>query len=164
VVPSLGAHSDVVRQNAEAPFAATSTRVDRHRRDRDHRYPGMAGDPHPDCIRDAERATIDDRLVTYLLNPAHERGQHKARVFNALGYTATNSHELTAHLRSQLPTVPAAFRKENGWGGENWEARIELPTSSGTVSLRTFWELRPGTPPKFLTAHPPKRSRQEQQR
>jgi hypothetical protein len=119
----------------------------------------VTDESHPNCIRDAEKATVDDRVVRYLLNPEHERGQHKARVFNALGYTETNSHELTAVLLGQLPAVPASFSRDNGWGGENWEVRIALPTSSGTVDVRTFWELRPGTPPKFLTAHPPRRRR-----
>jgi hypothetical protein len=118
----------------------------------------MSEDLHPKRIPGSESATIgDNRIVSYLLNESHERGKHKARVFNALGYSTANAGEFEAAILSQVAAVEGQFQKDNGWGGENWQAIVRLPTASGTaVDLRTYWEVRPNEPPKFLTAHPPR--------
>lgn len=59
--------------------------------------------PHP------ERAHIDPgKLVGYCLNPAHEDGQHKARVFQAaFGMTAADEPELRTALLEAVRTRDA---------------------------------------------------------
>jgi hypothetical protein len=59
-------------------------------------------------------------------------------------------------ILEQLPSVEGQFKKDNGWGGQNWEAVVNLPTTRGVLELRTYWEVRPGQPTKLLTAPPPK--------
>ncbi len=53
-------------------------------------------------LPDAEKADIPrDKLADYVLNPEHETGRHKARVFrSALGFTAENWED----LRDQIAT------------------------------------------------------------
>ena len=46
-------------------------------------------------IPNAERAVVDIRkLRDYCLNPAHDEGKHKARLFVALGMTANDAEDL----------------------------------------------------------------------
>jgi hypothetical protein len=52
--------------------------------------------------------------------------------------------------------VEGKFQNDNGWGGQNWEAIVRLPVATGTVELKTYWEVRPDAPPKFSIAHPPR--------
>jgi hypothetical protein len=49
------------------------------------------------------------KLTEYCLNPDHERGKHKARVFAALGFSAENAGELR-RLFWQRPPVPTRSR------------------------------------------------------
>jgi hypothetical protein len=123
-----------------------------------HRHDPLAlpDELHPRRIPGSETASIGDRIVAYLFNENHEKGKHKARVFRALGYTAANSGDFEAVILRQLPEVEGQFKKDNGWGGQNWEAVVNLPTTRGVLELRTYWEVRPGQPTKFLTAPPPK--------
>jgi hypothetical protein len=112
---------------------------------------------HPNRIPGSESATVgDDRIVTYVLNEEHPKGKHKARVFKALGYTSANADVFTEVILSQVATVEGEFKKDNKYGGENWEAVVQLPTTTGEVDLPTYWEVRPGKPPKFLSVRPPK--------
>jgi hypothetical protein len=111
---------------------------------------------HPKRIPGAEKATVDDRVTTYLLNEQHEKGKHKAYVFKTLGYSTANAQELESILLTEVAKVEGRYSRENGFGGENWKAIVRLPTNRGTLDLPTFWEVRPGAPPKFLSAHPPK--------
>jgi hypothetical protein len=120
--------------------------------------PRVTEEFHPHRIPGAESATVgDDRIVSYLLNEEHEIGKHKARVFKALGYTTENAGDFEAVILDQVPTVEGRFSRANGHGGENWEATVQLPTTTGgAVEMRTYWEVKPGDPPRFLTAKPPK--------
>lgn len=117
----------------------------------------MSDELHPNRIPGSESATVgDNRIISYLFNENHERGKHKARVFRALGYSTANASDFEAAILSQVASVEGQFQKDNGWGGQNWQAIVRLPTTGGTVELRTYWEVRPDAPPKFLTAHPPR--------
>lgn len=57
----------------------------------------------------AERAVVDIRkLRDYCLNPMHDEGQHKARVFaTALGMTADDAEDLRVFLLQAVQTSDA---------------------------------------------------------
>jgi len=57
----------------------------------------------------AERAVVDIRkLRDYCLNPMHDEGQHKARVFaTALGMTADDAEDLRVFLLQAVKTSDA---------------------------------------------------------
>ena len=51
-------------------------------------------------IPNAERAVVEIRkLRDYCLNPQHDEGKHKARLFAAIGITAQEAEELQSMLR-----------------------------------------------------------------
>jgi hypothetical protein len=58
-------------------------------------------------IPNAERAVVDIRkLRDYCLNPLHDEGQHKARMFaTALGLTAEDAEALQALLLQAVKTA-----------------------------------------------------------
>jgi len=63
-------------------------------------------------IPNAERAVVDIRkLRDYCLNPMHDEGQHKARLFvAALGITADDAEDLRVLLLQAVKTSDAQFR------------------------------------------------------
>lgn len=106
-------------------------------------------------IPGAEDAWADDAKFTeYLLNFDHLEGRAKAALFERIGFSRANWRELRDEILRTLPHVKGTLRKENSGGGQNWEALMQIHGSRGTVLLRTFWEVRPNEPPKFLTAYP----------
>lgn len=42
----------------------------------------------------------------------------------------------------------------NAGGWENWAARIVLPGPERPAEVETIWEVRPGRPPRLVTAFP----------
>ena len=66
----------------------------------------------------AERAVVDIRkLRDYCLNPMHDEGQHKARVFAAaLGMTANDAEELRDFLLQAVKTTDAQLGRRDAYG------------------------------------------------
>lgn len=60
-------------------------------------------------VPNAERAVVDiHKLRDYCLNPLHDEGKHKARLFAAaLGMTADNAEELRDTLLEAVKTYDA---------------------------------------------------------
>ena len=69
-------------------------------------------------IPHAERAVVDIRkLRDYCLNPRHDEGQHKARLFaTALGMTAEDAEDLRALLLQAVKTVDAQVGRRDAYG------------------------------------------------
>lgn len=94
--------------------------------------------PNPD------RAIVDIvKLRDYCLNPGHEQGRHKARVFaSALGLTAADAGWLRDRL---LDAVHAdAFPAGTTQYGPIYMIDFELRTSSGKATVRSGWIVRTG--------------------
>ncbi len=106
-------------------------------------------------LPDAEASIVEiEKLRDYCLNPAHPRGQHKARVFQSrLGMTAAHAEELRAAL------IDAAL-KENATPGDSdqYGARyiidFELRHGERTAQTPSCWIILSGEiAPRFVTCY-----------
>lgn len=60
---------------------------------------------------------VNEKLVTYSLNPDHDTGKHKAIVFqSALGYNLDNANDLEESIRAGLKRFRAIPNGDNGHG------------------------------------------------
>ena len=83
-------------------------------------------------IPNAERAIVDIRkLRDYCLNPQHNRGKHKARLFTSLlGMNANDAEELRNALLAAAKTQDAQLGETDAYGQRytldftlNWRGR-----------------------------------------
>ncbi len=103
-----------------------------------------------------ENAVVPESKITkYLLAPTHREGRNKARVFTALGFTASDWGTLArALLRHDSEHEDSPF-------GTRYtvEGAMASPASS-TPFVRAVWFIATGdTVPKFVTAYPRERKR-----
>jgi len=103
-----------------------------------------------------EQATIPKAKITkYLLSTTHRRGRNKARVFMALGFTASDWHALETAL--QRHTAEHEVRKiEDSQFGTRYTVEGPIQTPNGrTPTIRSVWFIERGeTVPRFVTAYP----------
>ncbi|RZS53014.1 DUF6883 domain-containing protein [Sphaerotilus mobilis] len=99
--------------------------------------------PHPDALPNHDRAVIPEaKLSAYALNPDHEVGRHKARVFHAvLGMDQAQARQLETAIRDGLPQVPAT-RKHADQHGQRYVADVPVTGPAGTAMVRTCWIVR----------------------
>lgn len=94
-------------------------------------------------LPNAERAFVDiAKLRDYSLNPAHEKGKHKARVFRAaLGFTEADAERLRqividAVLNSAaMPGAPTPY-------GKRFIVDFQVTGLNGPVTIRSAWIVR----------------------
>lgn len=106
-------------------------------------------------LPNAERAVVEvEKLRDYSLNPNHDRGKHKARVFrSALGFTRADAERLR-HL-----VLSAARTEEAKAGsllphGQMYTVDFDTQGLSGTVTIRTGWIVATGTDfPRLVTCY-----------
>ena len=72
-----------------------------------------------DRLPRADQAVVPrEKLERYLLNPEHEVGRHKARVFaSALGIRQRDWEYLRDQLRSAVVNAPVSSARGTPWGG-----------------------------------------------
>lgn len=94
-------------------------------------------------LPNAERAFVDiTKLRDYSLNPNHDKGKHKARVFqSALGFTASDAERL------QELVMEAALNCVSSPGegtpyGQRFVVDFEVAGLSGAVTIRSAWIVR----------------------
>jgi len=107
-----------------------------------------------DSLARAAEATIADaKLRDYVLNPASERGSHKARLFaSILGFTQDNAEALRDAILQALPGAPAVPRLIDEHGAR-FQVDVEVTGPKGRGVIRTGWIIRkPGAAPSFITA------------
>ncbi|GIK55307.1 MAG: hypothetical protein HND44_12860 [Chloroflexi bacterium] len=94
-------------------------------------------------IPNAEHAIVDIRkLRDYVLDPTHERGKHKARVFAAtFDLTANDAEALQEYLLGIVQTHEAQTAVEGDYGQIY---RIDLPFAWNdiTENVRITWIIR----------------------
>ncbi len=103
-----------------------------------------------------ERAVIaSDKLVEYLLNPAHKRGGTKARLLARFGYTVQNWGQLETDIRNYHLDADVAVTRQTSYG-MRYEIHAPLQTPSGqALTLRTIWQIDEGTDfPRLITLFP----------
>ena len=94
-------------------------------------------------LPNAGHAVVDIRkLRDYCLNPWHEDGKHKARVFaSALGLGETDAEWLRDQLLGAVRTQPATLVAETRFGSLYVvESLVETP--AGSAVIRSGWIVR----------------------
>jgi len=94
-------------------------------------------------LPNAENAVVDlQKLTDYCLNPEHERGKHKARVFAAkCGVTVEHAELLRQALLEGAWQGEAIATKNDAYGQRYViEWTVEGPT--GTAGIRAAWIVR----------------------
>jgi hypothetical protein len=107
-------------------------------------------------LPNAHLAIVDrEKIVDYLLNPAHPDNGGKAKFFLGHGFTAEQWQDFAEALRRLAGSFPVIERVESQHGVKYIViGRIE--TASGrSPSLRTVWIVDKGTnKPRLVTAYP----------
>ncbi|UBF24581.1 hypothetical protein K9N68_23260 [Kovacikia minuta CCNUW1] len=92
------------------------------------------------------------KLVRYCLNPAHQKGKDKARVFKAvLGITAENADQLYELVR-QAAIEGEVVQQNITPFGEEFKVDWIVPGTEG-IQLQTTWEVAlEATHPRLISA------------
>jgi hypothetical protein len=107
-------------------------------------------------IPNAENAVVDIRkLRDYCLNPEHDDGKHKARLFSSiLGMTADNAEELRQILLKIVKTDSARLGRQDEFGQRyTIDFQVEWQDRSGII--RSGWIIEHNSNiPKLTTCYP----------
>ena len=113
----------------------------------------MAG---ADLLPGADRAVVPrEKLEGYLLDPDHEIGRHKARVFAAaLGIHRGDWEYLRDRLKAGIVAAPVTSVRDTPWG-RLYEAVVRVVGLNGqTRRVMTVWLVPPAEePPRFVTGY-----------
>lgn len=107
-------------------------------------------------IPNAENAIVDIRkLRDYCLNPNHDDGKHKARLFSSmLGITAENAEELRQVLLEVVKTHQAQPGMEDEFG-QRYTLDFTLKWQNRSATLRSGWIIEHhANTPKLTTCYP----------
>ncbi len=104
----------------------------------------------------AENAVVDIRkLRNYCLNPEHDDGKHKARLFSSiLGMTAEDAEELRQILLEVVQTQEVCLGRTDKFG-QRYTLDFRLEWQNRSATLRSGWIVEHGsTIPKLTTCYP----------
>ncbi len=104
----------------------------------------------------AENAVVDIRkLRDYCLNPEHDDGKHKARLFLLrLGMTADHAEELQQILLKMVKTSAVCLGRQDTFG-QRYTLDLSLEWQSRNVILRSGWIIEhDSTIPRLTTCYP----------
>jgi hypothetical protein len=106
-------------------------------------------------VPNAERAVVDIRkLRDYCLNPLHDEGKHKARLFAALGITATEAEELQTILLQVIKTTEAHLGRRDSYG-QRYIVDFPLNWRGKEAVIRSGWIIEHGMEtPRLTTCYP----------
>jgi hypothetical protein len=96
-------------------------------------------------IPNADRAVVDmHKLLDYVLNPTHERGLHKARLFAAVfGLTAADAVAFREY-RLQVVKTHDAQLGDQLRHGQMYRIDLTMTWNSVSENVRTTWIVRQG--------------------
>jgi hypothetical protein len=102
---------------------------------------------HSHALPNYEKAVIlRDKLEGYVLNPTHDEGRHKARVFkSALGFEQSDWEELKRRILDELPYHEAISQGEGLWGRKYLVTLPLTGLNGNTADVETVWLIRPKT-------------------
>lgn len=104
----------------------------------------------------AENATVErEKIVDYLLNPAHPDNAGKAPFFASLGFRRDDWPALAAALRKLAEQGDVAISMDSPHGRKHiLQGRLDTP-SGKTPWVRTIWITDHGREaPRLVTAYP----------
>ena len=106
-------------------------------------------------IPNAERAIVDIRkLREYCLNPLHDEGKHKARLFAAVGITASDAEELRDVLLQVVKTHGAQSGRRDPYG-QRYIIDFPLEWRGKRTLIRSGWIIEHGMDiPRLTTCYP----------
>ena len=107
-------------------------------------------------IPNAENAVVDIRkLHDYCLNPAHDQGKHKARLFSTLlGMTADDAEELREILLEVVRTHEAQLGRRDEYG-QRYTLNFVLEWQNRYTTVRSGWIIEHGFDvPRLTTCYP----------
>jgi hypothetical protein len=106
-------------------------------------------------VPNAERAVVDIRkLRDYCLNPLHDEGKHKARLFAAIGLTANEAEELQAILLQIVKTSEASLGRRDSYG-QRYIIDFPLNWRGKETVIRSGWIIEHGIEtPRLTTCYP----------
>jgi hypothetical protein len=107
-------------------------------------------------IPNAENAVIDIRkLRDYCLNPQHDDGKHKARLFSSiLGMTPDNAEELRQILVEVIQTHEAQLGRRDGFG-QRYTLDFTIEWQNRSATLRSGWIIEHDSEiPRLTTCYP----------
>ena len=109
-----------------------------------------------DVLPRAEQAVVPrEKLEGYLLDPTHEVGRHKSRVFaSALGIHQRDWRYLRDQLKAAVVNVPVAGVNRVPWGVV-YEVVVPVRGLNGqTRDVMTIWLVSDDDePPRFVTGY-----------
>ena len=104
----------------------------------------------------ADRAVVPrEKLEGYILNPRHEIGRHKARVFAAsLGIHQSDWAYLRGQLEEGVVVAPVGSWRETTWG-RLYEVVVSVAGLNGQYRrVMTVWLVASqDEPPRFVTGY-----------
>jgi len=106
-------------------------------------------------VPNAERAVVDIRkLRDYCLNPLHDEGKYKARLFAAIGITANEAEELQAILLHVIKTTEARLGRHDSYG-QRYIVDFPLNWRGKEAVIRSGWIIEHGMEtPRLTTCYP----------
>ncbi len=107
-------------------------------------------------LPNAENAVVDIRKIRdYCLNPEHDEGKHKARLFlSSLGMTADHAEELQQILLEVAKTSDVRLGREDEFG-KRYTLDFSLEWQNRSATLRSGWIIEHGsTTPRLTTCYP----------
>jgi hypothetical protein len=110
--------------------------------------------PRPNTLPNYQKAVIPrSKIEDYALNPAHNDGQHKARLFKSiLGFERQDWQKLSDAIIDALPRHDATFNREDEWGKYYLVSLVIEGPNGNTARVTTVWIFRHGTDyPSFVT-------------
>jgi hypothetical protein len=107
-------------------------------------------------IPNVERAIVDIRkLRDYCLNPMHDEGQYKARLFaTALGMTADDAEDLRVLLLQAVTTSDAQLGRHDAYG-QRYTVDFLLTWRDKQAIVRSGWIIEHDSDtPRLTTCYP----------
>jgi hypothetical protein len=107
-------------------------------------------------LPNAERAVVErEKIVDYLLNPAHRHGASKARFFSSFGFRIEQWERLAEAFRRHGRVHEVTRVRETGHG-PRYEVEGELMAPDGrSPRVRSVWQMDRGeVAPRLITAYP----------
>jgi len=104
-------------------------------------------------IPNAERAVVDiHKLRDYCLNPTHDEGKHKARLFVAvLGMTRDDAEDLRDALLQAVKTHDAQLGRRDEYG-QRYAVDFVLAWRGKQAMIRSSWIIEHGSDTPRLTS------------
>lgn len=106
-------------------------------------------------VPNAENATVDIRkLRDYCLNPNHDEGKHKARLFGAIGIGSSDADELKNRLIAAVKVQEAQTGRLDEFG-QRYIVDVPMDWRGKQITIRSGWIVEFGSEtPRLTTCYP----------